>query len=174
MKTPTHRVCTACGQEKELETEFRKQRNGKYGRQSACKECVKEQLKEYRKTPEGKRKHREYQRKHREKPGYKEKHESYRHTPSAAWKRYRYDAEKRGVQFSLSVDDFKNLFHNQPCFYCGCDFNKIGVDRIDNDLGYEQENVVSCCPTCNIMKRTMNKNTFIQKCVEIVKKHGIT
>ena len=46
---------------------------------------------------------------------------------------------------------------------------QIGIDRVDNTLGYTSNNVVSCCTECNFMKRTMNYQTFINKCIKISK-----
>ena len=38
-------------------------------------------------------------------------------------------------------------------------------------MGYILENCVSCCGMCNNMKRAYTREEFINKCIEIVKKH---
>lgn len=60
------------------------------------------------------------------------------------------------------------------CFYCGKkDSNSRkdrltgellsynGVDRLDSNLGYETDNTVACCSTCNYMKGTLTVSEFI-------------
>jgi len=36
-----------------------------------------------------------------------------------------------------------------------------GVDRINSNIGYEINNVVSCCSKCNYAKHMMNKKEFL-------------
>jgi hypothetical protein len=83
-------------------------------------------------------------------------------------------AKKRNLSFELTRDEFINLVQ-QNCFYCGNpptqfrrDRQKInglylynGIDRLDNNVGYELDNCVPCCVTCNYAKRTRNYNEFI-------------
>jgi hypothetical protein len=55
---------------------------------------------------------------------------------------------KKGMVFNLSKEYFLNQILLQPCIYCG-DTEKIGADRIDNNKGHEESNVVPCCVSCN-------------------------
>jgi len=167
MEIPITRECTVCHQEKNLEADFRRQVNGKYGRQSACKKCVSDQLKAYRKTPEGKAKHRKYQAKHRAKPGYSEKHASYRADPRSVWKLYAAGAARRSLPFEISLAEFEQLFWQKPCHYCGDPIATAGVDRVDNSSGYMSSNCVPCCKTCNFMKLQSSAQEFIAKCKQI-------
>lgn len=87
---------------------------------------------------------------------------------NAIYLRYRYDAVKRrGLVWNISRGDFIKLT-SLPCHYCGAlprekaqcfDASKRvkrylcnGVDRVNNAVGYETENVVPCCEDCNIAK----------------------
>lgn len=79
---------------------------------------------------------------------------------------YRLSAKVRGLIFNLTLDDFK-LFWQIPCSYCGSEIKTIGLDRLDNDLGYTIENVVSCCKVCNRMKGPMNRDEFLKRCKTI-------
>ena len=36
-----------------------------------------------------------------------------------------------------------------PCHWCGEDKQQIGLDRIRNDAGHTEDNVVPCCEKCN-------------------------
>lgn len=172
VEPPENRICTICKQEKPLATAFRRQVNGKHGRQSACKPCANAVVTAYRQTPEGKAKYQEYARRHREKPGYAEKHRQYRERPEPLWKLYRAGAVKRGLDFQLTLEDFEARFWQKPCWYCGEAIPTAGVDRIDNAKGYTNENTVSCCTTCNLMKRKSGQEEFLAKCVQIARLHG--
>lgn len=88
---------------------------------------------------------------------------------------YKKGANKRGLEFSIDEDLFKDLIKGD-CHYCGSpplsekvlkrkDGDHLylynGVDRADNNLGYTKDNSVTCCKKCNIMKLVMDKDDFI-------------
>ena len=87
---------------------------------------------------------------------------------------YSRGATRRGLSFSLDEPQFKNLT-SSTCHYCGvcpertrrplrgCNepYQFNGIDRINNDLGYELGNVVPCCFTCNSSKRAMSRGDFL-------------
>lgn len=86
---------------------------------------------------------------------------------------YRRGARKRNIEFTIKDEDFFTLVL-LPCGYCGCPpsttsgqkfsstFTHNGLDRIDNEKGYILDNVVPCCPKCNMMKNSLSRNTFIE------------
>jgi hypothetical protein len=79
---------------------------------------------------------------------------------------YKSCAKKRNIEFKLNDDKCFELFNNS-CYYCS-DFNEInGIDRIDSDKCYENENCVSCCKQCNHMKNDTDQNKFIKLCEHI-------
>ncbi len=165
--TPATRICTVCHEEKSLETDFRTQINGKYGRQSACKACAQKVLIAYRQTPKGKAKYLEYARRHRQKAGYAEKHRAYRLRPKPIWRSYLSGAEKRGLPFDFTLEEFTARFWQKPCWYCGEVLSTAGADRIDSTKGYTQDNTVPCCSVCNFMKLRTGQDEFIAKCRQI-------
>lgn len=80
---------------------------------------------------------------------------------------YRTKANKKGIIFDLTKDDFKYLIFNH-CKYCGIEPSKQypcndkhfngsilvnGIDRINSNEGYIIDNCVSCCSMCNYAKR---------------------
>lgn len=71
---------------------------------------------------------------------------------------YKSQAKKRAHEFSLSVDDFEKIV-SEPCHYCGDYF--VGIDRKDNSKGYTLENSLPCCKHCNIAKRDMRYDVFL-------------
>lgn len=43
-----------------------------------------------------------------------------------------------------------------------------GLDRYDNEIGYEETNVVSCCFDCNSAKRTMHGDDYLRQRQEFI------
>lgn len=93
---------------------------------------------------------------------------------------YKRKAENRNIAFELSKEEFKK-FTQQKCHYCGIepknickserntgDFIYNGIDRINNKLGYEIENIVPCCKICNMLKKDLDYYIFIAHIKQIV------
>jgi len=87
----------------------------------------------------------------------------YKKTPSAMYKLYRKSAERRGLEFNITLEDFVKLL-KQDCVYCGdtppMDSGRNGLDRVDNSAGYSLNNVVSCCIKCNRMKGKLSRKEY--------------
>lgn len=102
------------------------------------------------------------------------------HTPERSaqqnvLRQYQIDAAAHGRDWDLTEDQFIALI-STPCRYCGLppsnklnhrnasyrDFRYSGIDRLDSNRGYEPDNVVSCCSTCNYAKRFMSEGEFLQ------------
>lgn len=62
---------------------------------------------------------------------------------------YRFDQAKPILTFEQYIEMMTN-----PCYLCGGDLSETGrsLDRLNNERGYEFENVKSCCSTCNTIK----------------------
>jgi hypothetical protein len=108
--------------------------------------------------------------------------------PGAAFRklfaRYVYGAKKRGFEFLLSEEEFRNLVIG-GCHYCGTearsktpprptgeDFLYSGIDRLDPSKGYTIENCVSCCTTCNFMKTDLSFDDFLRQCRLVAAKYA--
>ena len=80
------------------------------------------------------------------------------------WNHYVKGAQKRGIHFTLSKTLFESLII-QPCFYC--QYIAIGevngIDRMDNQKGYIEGNVVTCCEICNFAKGSQHPLEFMDK-----------
>jgi hypothetical protein len=65
----------------------------------------------------------------------------------------------------MEFNDFKTMVLSQ-CYYCHHfkDSETIGIDRINNSIGYEKDNCVPCCETCNMMKHMYHPLFFIKLC----------
>lgn len=83
----------------------------------------------------------------------------YRSTIQGKFKQTANSAKSRGLSFSLTFTQFETII-NQPCSYCGDKYN-IGIDRIDNNIGYLIDNCCACCLPCNMMKKTLPKDLFL-------------
>ena len=80
---------------------------------------------------------------------------------------YKSDAKRRGHNWDLTKKKFVELWENN-CYYCN-DAHTFGIDRIDNNIGYYDSNVVSCCSTCNYAKGTMSTDAFLLMIEKIYK-----
>lgn len=96
------------------------------------------------------------------------------------FRRIKWDAKKAGRSFNISFDWFVKQVH-EPCHYCNrtninsvtvpskipgevllANFRYNGLDRVDNAVGYEEDNCVPCCVVCNRAKNSMPYEDFIE------------
>ncbi len=93
---------------------------------------------------------------------------------------YRKGANQRNIVFALTPLEFSSLI-DKRCHYCGKgptlrafgevrmkaknvngNFIYTGIDRKDSKIGYQIENCVTCCKTCNFAKNDMSYEDFIK------------
>ena len=99
---------------------------------------------------------------------------------------YKAGAKRRGLEFSLTIDGFKEIMAN-ACWYCGTNpkqayknsyttkgkkytstpFIHNGIDRINNNQGYTVNNCTACCRTCNFLKQGLSVSDFLEKIKEV-------
>ena len=98
--------------------------------------------------------------------------------------RYAKGAAGRQLAYTISKSEFREIT-KQPCHYCGTKPSKAwarrkgnatpylynGLDRLDSALGYELQNVVACCATCNYMKQDLTFEEFIKQVALICSRH---
>lgn len=88
------------------------------------------------------------------------------------YKNYKRKADYRNLDFDLSEEIFLKLVKSN-CFYCNSepyqtikskydngDFVYNGIDRVNPEIGYFEDNVVSCCGKCNISKMAFTQSEF--------------
>jgi hypothetical protein len=95
-------------------------------------------------------------------------HNNYYNSPERCYKMYQRNAKKGKRLFLITLNEF-TTFWQSPCFYCGESIETIGVDRINNQVGYILDNLVACCTIRNLMKRSLDQNIFLNKCKQIIK-----
>lgn len=88
-------------------------------------------------------------------------------TISGKYSKYKYEAGRRYKTFNLSLDQFTSIV-DKPCHYCGKQNSTThcnGVDRkiSSKELGYQFDNCVSSCTTCNMMKHACSYDEFLDK-----------
>jgi len=66
----------------------------------------------------------------------------------------------KSIEWNLTRWEAANLII-QPCFYCCRKLDIMGIDRINNNIGYHLNNCVPSCKFCNSAKRTMTIEKFI-------------
>jgi hypothetical protein len=82
-----------------------------------------------------------------------------------AYKKAMRASEKRGHKMLITEEQF-NECRGGPCSYCGnLEYN--GVDRIDNSITYQLDNIQSCCSVCNYMKMDRNHEDFLKQIEKI-------
>lgn len=92
------------------------------------------------------------------------------------FKRYERRAKANNLSWLIDYDFFVKLISG-PCFYCGQygdgeHDGYIGVDRLDNRIGYVQtanvQNCVGSCSDCNMAKGPrMTPESFIRMCLRV-------
>lgn len=82
----------------------------------------------------------------------------------------------RELEYGLSFDEWK-IIVLQNCHYCGqapnqparrpCGPLVNGIDRVNNDIGYNLENSIPCCGDCNFLKGQFSQSKFFEQCKKI-------
>ena len=120
---------------------------------------------------------------------WRRSHNKYLPVGEGAFKHYlksrKYSAKKAGRTWNLTSDEFRYLT-SQKCHYCGKEPNQSyfprkncgtgpykhnGIDRLDNKIGYEPSNCVSCCKYCNVAKLDRTIDEFFAMVLAIYNLH---
>ncbi len=149
------KTCSDCSEAKDL-TEFYTKGRSKTGVQyyeAYCKICsaIRSQQRAPKRVSTSEQRDRKLQRN-------REWHRATRDDPATRhvilWKEYRADDRKKGRSNDLSKERIKELI-SLPCQYCGDTEGNMTLDRIDNGDGHTENNVITSCLRCNIIKRDM-------------------
>lgn len=102
-------------------------------------------------------------------------------TARLLYQNYRSRARRKGLVFVLNLDAFIAITQ-QKCHYCGqkpsnvrkgrhcnLDYTYNGIDRKDNEKGYEEGNMLPCCWRCNDFKGIESYDVFVSNIKEIYK-----
>ena len=79
-------------------------------------------------------------------------------------------SKRRNIEWKISIEKYFILCE-MPCFYC----DKItqnqgyGLDRLDNSRGYDEDNVVPCCGSCNVIRSDIlspSQLLYLMRCLQ--------
>jgi hypothetical protein len=168
------KICSRCKQILPLE-DFAPRARQRHGLSSTCIKCKKEYHSEYQKThrDQENEKVRRYRVRNKERLSKKDKET--KHELNKRYSSYKTTAKAKNLPFKLSKDDFKRIT-SMPCFYCGditedeYSYSFVGIDRIDHTKGYELDNIVPCCKSCNWMKSDFSVKDWVLQMQKITNK----
>jgi hypothetical protein len=150
------KICNKCNSSKDEIKDF-------HPRLNYCKSCRAEQkrINRINNIEAIKAKDKEYRKKEHVKERIKKYHYVYDNTPVRTFKKYLSNAQRRNIEFSLTLEDFEFYWQN-PCYYCNSPIKSIGLDRVDNSIGYIKTNIVPCCWICNNAKSNADNDRLIK------------
>ena len=85
-------------------------------------------------------------------------------------------AKSRGIEFTLTLNDYKTLLRRKTCPYSGVTLinhgadNNTSIDRIDNSKGYIKGNVIACEIMANRVKNNMSVEMILNMS-KVIKKY---
>jgi len=78
-----------------------------------------------------------------------------------------FDSKERNMEFHLTHDQWKELT-SKPCYLCGFNRSRVGIDRFDNTIrAYTYDNCRPCCKSCNISKAYYSYEELTAHCTKI-------
>ena len=163
------KVCNKCNLSKVL-SEYHKSKKCRFGVRNTCKECRKIEKKEYKSRPEVKLASQQYYQTHKEQ--FRERMNRHYHSLNGQYHQYKKRAKKSNLIFEFTEEDCKS-FYETNCTYCNDKIKGIGIDRLDNSIGYTKDNCVPCCSTCNYMKHILNFEDFKKHILKIIENNKI-
>lgn len=88
--------------------------------------------------------------------------------------RLKREAKHRNLECSLTFAEFEEL-RKLDCFYCDGLLPEIGygLDRIDNEKGYTNDNVLPCCKDCNFLRGNSLSVGETKTAVLAIKEHRL-
>lgn len=93
----------------------------------------------------------------------------YRDVPGKVFSRLKRGAEKRGIDFKITIEDIYSQYikQNKRCAFTGVPLEfglDASVDRIDSSSGYTFYNIQIVHKTLNMMKKDLPNDIFIAWC----------
>lgn len=158
------KICKQCNVGKNC-VDFHKMKGGLFGIRNVCKECRKKEKEEYQLRDYVIERTKKYYQEN--KIVIRERTNKHRWTLNGQFHQYKKSAKKRGITWNLTQEECTQ-FYKTNCYYCNDIIRGLGIDRTNNEIGYEIDNVVPCCSTCNFMKYTLNLKTFLDHIQKII------
>lgn len=87
-----------------------------------------------------------------------------------SYSKYKRKSEKEWNRiFELTKEEYEKL-RRDDCSYCmrqSTNTHSNGIDRINSDIGYISTNCISCCYDCNISKKNISCDMFVNQAIKI-------
>lgn len=97
-----------------------------------------------------------------------------------SWSHFLRQCKVRKKENQITYEQWLEL-SEQPCFYCGEEYSNTkslghrrqilwhcnGIDRVDSNGPYSEENCVPCCQWCNSGKKEQTPEEFIDRCKRV-------
>jgi hypothetical protein len=132
-----------------------KRKTNRNGRSYWCKDCHNRSQRVERSTEDGRKRYNARCKRWRDETdkGRMSNASRSRNTKSR-FNRGRKDAARRGLAWEISFEAWVTIAKANCCHYCDNSLPEAGhgLDRKDCDLGYTEDNVVSCCSRCNMCR----------------------
>ena len=146
MTLPT-KLCNTCQTMKPVAEMVKMKKNGKTYIRGRCKACDSKRASAYHQQDDG-----------RWNESIKQQRKAHRAAGTQPEKFIFWDSRgsdrKRGVENDLTQEFIREALKN-GCSYCGETEIRMTLDRVDNDLGHTQANVVAACIRCNYTRKNM-------------------
>lgn len=108
-----------------------------------------------------------------------------RHTPLTHYNKFKRAANRRGIEWCLTISDIDNLFERQRGLCAmsgvrlsfdhgqrnGCENGNASLDRVDSKRGYHLDNVHLVTKAINIGKQSRSYEEFVLMCMKVVEHH---
>jgi hypothetical protein len=84
----------------------------------------------------------------------KARFDAYNRRPKGRYRTGKQNAIKRNIPFHITLEEYEILIQSETCSYCmgPLDEAGLGLDRKNNAIPYQMDNVVTCCGECNSIK----------------------
>lgn len=153
-------ACPSCGKGREFQTKSAMNRAEKKGTSCfSCRTAANNKKRIGTKTKE-------------KNPAWK----GYKDVPGRVISKLKRDAEKRGIDFKITLEDIQEKYEQQHhcCALTGIPVlfgMNASVDRIDSEKDYTKDNIQVVLSVVNIMKRDIPEDLFIMLCKAVAERH---
>ena len=108
-----------------------------------------------------------------------------RNTPLTHYNKFKRAAERRGIEWCLTISDIDDLYDKQKGLCAmsgvklmfdhgprnGCENGNASLDRIVNSIGYKMDNVQLVTKAINMGKQGESYEDFVRMCMSVVEHH---
>lgn len=156
-----YKICNICKIKKSINN-FYNYKLGKNGKESRCKICSQKATHNWFKSFKG---------------------QTYYQLPISIYRYLKSRAKSRKISFNIKQIDFINWYNKELkiCIYCnrtakeaikdyGGYHTRLSIDRKNNNLGYQLNNIVLACYRCNALKSNYFTFEEMQKIATFINK----